>query len=205
MIRDLTLPTIPNLDIPPSPPGSLPPELDKKFDHFLKLKIQGVHFNEKLAKSSALKNPSLLRKLMDSAGMEEFDQYEYALSKRLWNPAEFPSWAYKEELAKNQQEVTKKREEERTHTQRESIEFVSATTSGKSSRIATPSEGDAAKGLRGSAAERVMAGLEKDRVRSPQINLASRASNERKPTKATAGVSGYPGRSPVRRKRSRSK
>ena len=208
-IRSLTLPTIPNLDIPPSPPGSPPLGMDKRFSHFLGLKVQGVHFNEKLARSSALKNPSLLKKLMDSAGIEESNQYQSTLSENLWNPAGLPIWAYKEELAKSQQEMTKKHEEERTHTQRENVEFVSATTLGHSNRIAAPSRDNSAKTLRVSATERVMAGLDRDRVRSSNITLTSRLRNDRKPPKVTSGVSRHSGRSrsrsPVRRKRSRSR
>ena len=181
MIRDLTLPAIPNLDIPPSPPGSPPPGIDEKFSHFLELKKQGVHFNEKLARSTALKNPSLLKKLMGFAGIEEDEQYATTLSDDLWEPAGFPSWAYKEELAKSQQEVLKQKEQERARNQRESIEFVSTSVSGNSSRAATPSGLGATKGLRGSAAERIMAGLDRDRVRSPQTsNLATRSGNDRK-------------------------
>ncbi|KAJ6155043.1 hypothetical protein N7470_005609 [Penicillium chermesinum] len=48
---------VPNLDIPPSPPGSPDPAANAKFQHFLSLKHQGVHFNAKLATSSSLKNP----------------------------------------------------------------------------------------------------------------------------------------------------
>ncbi|KAL9121665.1 MAG: hypothetical protein Q9187_001779 [Circinaria calcarea] len=181
MTRDLTLPTIPNLDIPPSPTGSPPPGIDQKFSHFLELKRQGVHFNEKLARSSALKNPSLFMKLMDFAGIEEDDQYTTTLSEGLWDPTGFPPWAYKEELAKSQQQVLKQKEQERARIQRESIEFLSASASGNSSRAATPSGLGATKGLRGSASERVMAGLDRERLRSPQIsNLVTRSGVERK-------------------------
>ncbi|KAI4157831.1 MAG: hypothetical protein LQ342_007975 [Letrouitia transgressa] len=75
LIRNLTLPPIPSLDIPPSPPGSPPPNIERKFENFIELKKQNVHFNQKLASSSALKNPMLLKKLMKSAGLEETDQY----------------------------------------------------------------------------------------------------------------------------------
>ncbi|CAF9924580.1 MAG: hypothetical protein HETSPECPRED_005604 [Heterodermia speciosa] len=160
-IRNLTLPTVPNLDIPLSPSGSPPPGMEKKFDHFLELKKQGVHFNEKLAKSSALKNPSLLQKLMASAGVDEQDQYNTTLPVEIWNPKGFPTWAYKEELAKSAQEITKKRDEESSRLQRESIDFVSATNAEESIRNST-------KGLKASAAERVMAGLDRERTRSTQ-------------------------------------
>ena len=113
-IRDLTIPTKANFHIPSSPPGSSPAGNDKKFDHFLDLKKQGVHFNEKLARSPALKNPSLLPKLMNFAGVEERDQYATTLPKDVWNPAEFPTWAYKEELAKSHQDISKKRDESGT-------------------------------------------------------------------------------------------
>ncbi|KAL9043576.1 MAG: hypothetical protein Q9214_003244, partial [Letrouitia sp. 1 TL-2023] len=73
LIRNLTLPPIPSLDIPPSPPGSPRPNIERKFEHFIALKKQNVHFNNKLASSSALKNPMLLKKLMKSAGLEETD------------------------------------------------------------------------------------------------------------------------------------
>lgn len=205
-MRNLTLPTTPNLDIPPSPPGSPPPGTDKKFEHFLELKKQGVHFNEKLAQSSALKNPSLLYKLMASAGLEEDDQYNTTLPEELWNPKGFPPWAYKEELAKSQQEVTKKREEERSRLQRESIDFVSATNSGNSTRVGTPAATGGNKGSKASAAERVMAGLDRKRTKPIQSNPgSSRKDIERKGSRFDNDRSAVDSRSPKRRKRSRSR
>lgn len=165
LIHDLTLPTSPNFDIPPSPPGSPPPGMDAKFNHFLLLKKQGVHFNEKLAHSSALKNPSLLQKLMDFAGVEEGDQYATTLPKNVWDPFVFPARAFKEELAKSQQEILKKREEAKARQQRESIEFVSPAASVKG--VGGSASESGSKGFRVSAAERVMAGLDRDRTRSP--------------------------------------
>lgn len=67
LIHDLTLPTIPNFDIPASPPGSPPPAAagtNAKFTQFLALKRKGTHFNEKLEQSSALRNPALTDKLL---------------------------------------------------------------------------------------------------------------------------------------------
>jgi hypothetical protein len=168
-LRQLTLPSIPNLEIQDSPPGSPPASTNSKFAHFLELKKQGVHFNEKLAKSTALKNPSMMQKLMDFADIDEAGQYATTLSKDLWDPHEFPEWAYKEELAKSQQKILKKREEEKTRGQRESVEFVPATASGDSSRSGTP--GASAGGRVGpkSAAERVMAGLDRGKSTSPAV------------------------------------
>ena len=203
-IRNLTLPTIPNFDIPPSPPGSPPPGMDKKFEHFLELKKQGVHFNDKLAKSSALKNPSLLQKLMDFAGIDEEDQYNTTLPEDIWNPKAIPAWAYKEELAKSQQEISKKREEEKSRVQRESMDFVPATNSTESTRNGTPAKSGNNKGL--SAAERVMAGLDRDRVKSPHGNSGNtRKDIERRISRFDDTRSATGSRSPKRRKRSRSR
>ncbi|OBT69882.1 hypothetical protein VE03_00402 [Pseudogymnoascus sp. 23342-1-I1] len=171
LLRDLTMPSVPNFDIPPSPPGSPPPTTEKKFAHFLQLKKQGTHFNERLANSSALKNPSLMQKLMDFADVSEEDQYATTLPKDVWDPSAFPKWAYKEELAKSQQQVLKRKEEEKLGGPRE---FVPASGSGESSRAATPSV--APRGAPMSAAERVMAGLDRGKSNSPQVAGTKRKS-----------------------------
>ncbi|KAL9031478.1 MAG: hypothetical protein Q9196_000500 [Gyalolechia fulgens] len=124
--RNLTMPLLPDLNIPPSPPDSPPPGVEEKFERFLQLKSQGVHFNEKLAGSSALKNPMLLQKLMASAGLSESDQYATTLPEDLWDPSAFPKHAYKEELARSQQKTAKRKEEQNLPTQREKVEFVPA-------------------------------------------------------------------------------
>jgi len=163
LIRDLTLPTIPNYDIPPSPPGSPIASTNAKFKHFLELKKQGVHFNEKLSKSAALKNPSLMQKLMDFADIDEVAEYATTLPKELWDPSGFSEAGYKEKLAKSQKDILKMREDEKAKGQRTSVDFVPATTSGESSRNGTPRIGQK------SASERVMAGLEKGRSNSPHV------------------------------------
>lgn len=174
LLRDLTLPTVPNYDIPQSPPGSPVQSTNAKFKQFLKLKKQGVHFNEKLANSAAMKNPSLMQKLMDFADLDETEQYETSLSPALWNPADFPERAFKEQLSKSQQRILKKREEERLNGQRESIDFVSASASGTSSRNGTP--GIASRNGPKSAAERIMAGLDRGTSNSPQSGGVKRKS-----------------------------
>ncbi|KAL8821575.1 MAG: hypothetical protein Q9223_000419 [Gallowayella weberi] len=168
-IRNLTLPTMVNLNIPPSPPGSPPPGMMQKFEHFMQLKKQGVHFNEKLAASSALKNPTLLPKLMSSAGLPDSHQYGTTLSKDIWDPSAFPDWAYKEELAKSQELITRRKEEDIVRTQRNSIDFVSAASEAKPDFGATSSLTVGTKSSRASsAAERVAAGLDQDKMRSSQ-------------------------------------
>ncbi|KAE9979369.1 hypothetical protein EG327_007049 [Venturia inaequalis] len=158
-IRDLTMPPVPNFDIPPSPPGSPPLAATKKFTRFLELKKQGVHFNAKLETSSALKNPNLLPKLREFAGIDEKDALATALPEELAVPTSFPAWAYTDQLNKTQQAVKRKKEEEQTQKQRESIDFVPALASGASSRNATPGVSRGAS----SVSERVMAGLNREK------------------------------------------
>lgn len=172
-LRDLTLPTIPNYDIPPSPPGSPSEGTNAKFKHFLELKKQGIHFNEKLLMSSAVKNPNLMEKLMEFSSIDELGQYSTTLSRELWDPAAFPEYAYKEELAKSQQKILKKREEEKTRGHRETVEFVSSAGSEPSSRSGTPGSG---KANQMSAAERVMAGLDKGKPTGSQVQSLKRKS-----------------------------
>ena len=94
---------------------------------------------------------------MDSAGVGSELQYTTTLPTELWDPVGLPTWAYKEELAEAQHGLSKKKEEERVRLQRESIDFVTAGSSGQPSGLGVP------KGSRASVAERVMAGLGKDR------------------------------------------
>ena len=143
-----------------------------RFKHFLELKKQRIHFNEKLARSSALKNPSLMQKLLDFSSIDEGGQYATTLPPDLWNPNGFPEYAYKEELAKSQQRILKRKEEEKASSQREAVDFVPAATPCESlSRSGTPGNGRAGQK---STAERIMAGLDRIRSNSPQVQGTKR-------------------------------
>lgn len=131
LLRDLTLPTVPDLDIPPSPPGSPDPGASQKFEQFLDLKKKGTHFNLKLEQSSALRNPSLMDKLLAFVEVDGLKQYETTLSTDLWDPKAFPASAYREGLRKSMGEVAKEREMERASAGRSSIEFVPSGTAGE--------------------------------------------------------------------------
>ncbi|KAK6838851.1 hypothetical protein RU639_000924 [Aspergillus parasiticus] len=128
LIHDLTLPPVPNLDIPISPPGSPDANANAKFAHFLSLKKQGVHFNEKLAFSASLKNPSLLKKLMEHAGIDGQMQYSTSLPSEVWDMSVLPRWGFKEELLKSQKVFHQKTEEQWSAGQRDTVDFVAATT-----------------------------------------------------------------------------
>ena len=160
-IRKLTLPPMPDLDIPPSPPGSSPAAVVQKFDHFIQLKRQGLHFNEKLAGSSALKNPSLLQKLMTSAGLEDTEQYANRLPQNLLDASAFPEWAFKEELAKSQKRLATMREAECQGMQRESVDFVPAADFEGQVAKNGPLSTFQSTGSRSGLSERAIAGLSK--------------------------------------------
>ncbi|KAH0491362.1 hypothetical protein TgHK011_002797 [Trichoderma gracile] len=129
LIHHLTLPSVPNLDIPPSPPGSPPLEANKKVEQFLQLKKKGVHFNSKLEQSAALKNPSLMDKLLDFVGIDDAAQYETTLPKELWDPRGFPEWAFRDRLSKSREKIAKEKESERTSGGRTAVEFAPSTSS----------------------------------------------------------------------------
>ncbi|RGP65658.1 hypothetical protein FLONG3_9161 [Fusarium longipes] len=128
LLRDLTLPSEPNMDIPPSPPGSPPPGANKKFEQFLELKKKGTHFNAKLEQSSALKNPSLMDKLMRFVEIDERHQYSTTLATDLWNPTAFPEWAFKDKLRKSNDKSTKEKDSERSSGTRTAVDFVPSTS-----------------------------------------------------------------------------
>ncbi|KAH7391925.1 HCNGP-like protein-domain-containing protein [Pyrenochaeta sp. MPI-SDFR-AT-0127] len=137
MIQTLTLPTVPNFDIPHSPPGSPPQRATKKFAQFLELKKKGQHFNQRLETSSVLRDPDHSQKLLNFAGISEEDSYASTLSEQVTVPTIFPEWAYVEELRASQKRVTQANEQVKSKAPREAINFVSATKSGASSGTGT--------------------------------------------------------------------
>ncbi|PSN60523.1 hypothetical protein BS50DRAFT_579059 [Corynespora cassiicola Philippines] len=136
MVQNLTLPTVPNFDIPSSPPGSPPRESTKKFAKFLDMKKKGQHFNQRLESSKVLRDPELKLNFVKHAGVDGQDQYASTLPEDVAVPTSFPDWAYFEELNASQKKLTKTKEGERYNKPRE---FVPATGSGSTSRSATPS------------------------------------------------------------------
>lgn len=159
-IQNLTLPTVPIFEIPPSPPGSPPQKATKKFAQFLELKKKGQHFNQRLESSSVLRDPGHLKRLLHFAGISEREQYVSALSEEVAVPSAFPPWAYFEELKASQKQIFKAREQQKSKVPREAVDFVSATKSGASSAAGTP--GTAANGDQAIRTSSQMAGKSKE-------------------------------------------
>lgn len=133
LIHTLTMPTVANLDIPPSPPPGSPSSdaaqaaLTARFDNFLELKRKkGVHFNARIAESHSFKNPAQTDKLLGFVGLDPAgtEQYGTVLPRELWDPAAFPEWAYRKELRKAQERVQK----ERGRREGEAVHFVPASS-----------------------------------------------------------------------------
>ncbi|KAF2474584.1 uncharacterized protein BDR25DRAFT_279954 [Lindgomyces ingoldianus] len=162
IVQNITLPTVPNFDIPPSPPGSPLLGPTKKFALFLDMKRKGQHFNKRMAGSSALQNPAHFQKLMGFAGLKDEDQYASTLPVGAAVPTAFPKSAYVEQLAQSQKEITKAKEKDKARVQREAIDFVPSTNSSESRKPAMlPGRGSSQ-----SATERVMASLDRERSSS---------------------------------------
>ncbi|SMR55447.1 unnamed protein product [Zymoseptoria tritici ST99CH_1A5] len=128
-LRELTMPTMPNFDIPDSPP---PPPVNseeaavlaattKKIERFLELKKKGVHFNERLQNSTSLRNPSLLPKLMQFADITREDSYRSSLPEGLGISVTWPEECYVEGLLRQNERKQKKKLAER-----DKVDFVPA-------------------------------------------------------------------------------
>ncbi|TDZ54833.1 Meiotically up-regulated gene 151 protein [Colletotrichum trifolii] len=114
-LHSLTLPPVPDLNIPPSPPSSPAPPaaLTAKLTQFLELKKEGVHFNAKLAQSAALRNPSLTDKLLSFVDLDGRADYATTLPAELWNPTStifLPESASRAALRQSQDRVRAERE-----------------------------------------------------------------------------------------------
>ncbi|KAK3718877.1 hypothetical protein LTR37_004793 [Vermiconidia calcicola] len=152
-LHNLTMPPVPNFSIPDSPPPPSSPDdvaalaaTTKKFNRFLDLKRTGTaHFNARLQSTPSLRNPSLLPKLMEFAGISLEDSYRSTLSAEARGlPVRWPEECYVENLVKENERREKKRVKER-----ERVEFVPAadttSKSGGTSRNGTPKVGEGQK------------------------------------------------------------
>ncbi|KAK4561166.1 hypothetical protein LTR86_005121 [Recurvomyces mirabilis] len=150
LIRNLTMPPIPNFDIPDEPPPP-PPNSEaaatlaartKKFEHFLALKKKGVHFNQRLQDSSSLRNPGLLPNLMEFAGVSREESYASAIPVEFGGvPGVWPeAWGVEDLVRGNERRLKRER------AGRQGVEFVSgakgkseiANGGGKRSKEGTP-------------------------------------------------------------------
>ena len=139
-IQELTMPAVPNFDIPDSPPPPIAgseaavtlADTTVKFTRFLALKKQGVHFNERLQESAALRNPSLLPKLRDWAGITQEQSYASSLPAEVAVPGIWPEECYVDGLIRQNERRLKKAKGKAG--ERDRMDFVPASTSVETDR-----------------------------------------------------------------------
>ena len=96
-----------------------------------------MHFNQRLQKTASLRNPSLLPKLMEFAGIGVEESHASTLTGEVRVPTSWPEEWYVEGLVRGNERREKKRVKER-----ERVEFVPAgAKSGSSSKAGTPKSG----------------------------------------------------------------
>lgn len=105
MLRHLTQPSHPVTSFPPEPEGQADAQVTAKIKNFLELKKKGIHFNENLADKNSFNNPNLFATLLDRLGVPPEAQYSSSLPSEVFCVDMFPSWAYKEELLRSQQQI----------------------------------------------------------------------------------------------------
>ncbi|KAI0103158.1 HCNGP-like protein-domain-containing protein [Nemania sp. FL0031] len=133
LLRDLTLPAVPDMDIPPSPPGSPSASTTRKFETFLELKKKGTHFNARMAETASMKNPALADKLLAFAELDHRDQYRTTFAEKAaadfncGNPDVFPRFVYKEQLRQSQSEIAQRQ----TRGIGDPVRFVAAGEDGR--------------------------------------------------------------------------
>ena len=75
----------------------------------------------------------MMDKLLGFVGIGEGPgQYETTLSADLWDPTAFPAWAYRGELRKKRDKVSREKEAQKLSGGRTSVEFVAPLTTTKS-------------------------------------------------------------------------
>jgi len=165
LLRTYTIPPLPaDFSIPDSPPGSPDPASVKTFSHFLKLKDQNIHFNSKLANNTNLRNPNLLDTLLNFVDLDkDVVQYASTRSKDRWSTdlnklgqgiPRRKGETFVQALSRLQKETTEKQQRDRT-----TVDFVGSNNESVARQESSSTHTK-------SAAERIMAGLDRDSRKS---------------------------------------
>lgn len=118
--RELTMPPVPNFDIPPPPQETAPAAIEAKFKHFLQLKSKGLHFNNDLDTKHEFKDPAYMEKRLKFAGVEPQNEYECTLSKDCYD-TDWPEDAYYDKMKEKQVAEAARRREARKGQSREFV------------------------------------------------------------------------------------
>lgn len=96
--RELTMPPVPNFDIPPPPQQAAPLAVERKFLNFLKIKRRGMHLNQNLEAKHEFKDPEFMDKQLKFLGLNQETQYNCTLSKDALD-MDWPESAYHDKYA----------------------------------------------------------------------------------------------------------
>jgi len=128
-VRNLTMPPGPDFDILPSPPGSPQANSTKKSTQFLSYKKQATHLNERVLRSSALRNPELPKKLTEFAEISQKNQYKSSLPMTTAVRTQYPESAHADQLTKAHKKIAAERESEQKG-KRSRLDFVAGKSEG---------------------------------------------------------------------------
>jgi hypothetical protein len=116
------------------------------------------------------RDPGIVQNLFQHVGIKGEAQYMTTLPTDVAIPTTFPAWAYAEKLRESQKKI----EEANASKPRDSIEFVAAARAGTPGGVRTGPGREAHQ----SAAERVMAGLERQPSEKREDSEKGRAREE---------------------------
>ncbi|TPX44546.1 hypothetical protein SeMB42_g04289 [Synchytrium endobioticum] len=99
LLKPSEMEEVDNYGIPPETDVDCDPDLEAKFEQWMKLKAQGMHFNTRLTRTHAFRNPSIMSKMIEFQGL---DEYGSNFPKDVFDPHGFPPETYVDELEKAQ-------------------------------------------------------------------------------------------------------
>ncbi|KAI9017810.1 HCNGP-like protein-domain-containing protein [Gaertneriomyces semiglobifer] len=99
LLRPPDLPGLRNWGIPDEAVGECDPAIEQKVARFLSLKAQGMHFNDRLMRTHAFRNPSIMSKMIEFLGLDETGS-NYV--KDVFDPKRWPKEAFYDEMLKTQ-------------------------------------------------------------------------------------------------------
>ncbi|KAI9105437.1 HCNGP-like protein-domain-containing protein, partial [Phlyctochytrium arcticum] len=90
-----------NYGIPPESAGAADEATQEKIARWLQLKESGMHFNARLEKTHAFRNPAIMNKLISYLGLDEIGSN---YPSHIYDPHGFPAEAFSDAIVRKQQQ-----------------------------------------------------------------------------------------------------